>query len=159
MPKEKYGTYKKLDIGSVKSNALKTINFLKAKLPSSASHAVNVIFLGEEHGNLVDVPVAGHILMNPPVLNTNNTRVIFERGLNYPIGVGMDRRTETINYGLNHKARSKKMAEMIQDAFDEHNKELVYIACGVNHAQEIFDALIKTMRTNFGFIVKPSSTD
>ncbi|RBO82195.1 hypothetical protein [Marinomonas aquiplantarum] len=158
MPKDS-GTYNKLDTKSVRNDVTKSVTYLKNKLPSLVSHPLNVIFLGEEHRNQVDVGVAQQILSHPPVLHEGETRVIFERGLEYPIANGMDEREDRMDPGLTHKARSKLIAGMIQDAFDEHDKNLVYVACGMNHAVEIFDALNKTMLTNFGFIVKPSSTD
>lgn len=159
MPKSTYGTYTKLDINSVKSSSDKTIAFLKNKLPQLASHTVNVIFLGEEHRNNIDEAVTTSILLNPPVLIANETRVILERGLAYAAAQGMDMRQEAFEANLSRLERSAKIAFMIQDAFDEHDKKLVYVACGSAHAEEIFNALNKTMKTNFGFIAKLSSTD
>jgi Cft2 family RNA processing exonuclease len=63
-----------------------------------------------------------------------------------------------MDQGLNRRARSKKIAEMVMDAFS-NGIEMVYVVCGSAHGQEIFDDLNKRWTENFTYILKPSATD
>ncbi|WP_028974948.1 hypothetical protein [Spirochaeta cellobiosiphila] len=148
-----------LDTKSVRTNASKTLTFLNNTIPKLLSHTVNIVFLGEEHDNEIDKNVATGVLTNPPSIIPGATRAILERGLAYPINGGMTVRQEAMDQGLNRQARSKKLADMIIDAITNHGITLIYIACGSNHGQEIYDSLQKRLTVNWGYIIKPASTD
>jgi hypothetical protein len=158
MPSSNKGKYKVLDLKSVNNSAQKTITFLNNKLPALASHSTTIIFLGEQHCNEIDVDVSREILLHPPVLVAGSTRVILEKGLIYLTVEGTDEKTEP-DKGLGPVARNGVIAQMIQDAIVNSGKTVVYVACGADHAQPVFNVLNKTLNQNFGFIVKPSSTD
>jgi hypothetical protein len=60
---------------------------------------------------------------------------------------------------LNKKTRSKLIADMIQDAYDNEDVRVVYVVCGGAHSEEIFHNLDKRCKSQFTFISKPSSAD
>ncbi len=161
MPQDN-GKYVLVDIASVKSSAQKTITYLEKKLPQIPTRRLTVVFLGETHNNAVDQAVTQAMLAGPPLVKPGMTRVIFERQLNnvYAPGVAFHSiRTEPIDLSLNRQARSKVIADMVLDAFDNHGMELVYVVCGSAHAVEIFDGLNKRCVEAFTYISKLSSTD
>ncbi|WP_430735464.1 hypothetical protein [Halodesulfovibrio aestuarii] len=160
------GTYSQLDMASVKSSAEKSITYLNKVLPDMLQKQKKpyvVIFLGESHMDHVDQEVTRAMLLDPPVLAPNQTRVIYERQLDtvYPV-ISADfnsQRTEPRDLALSRKERSKILADMIQDAFENYDMTMVYMPCGSAHAQEIFDSMDKRFANLFLFIVKMSSTD
>lgn len=161
-----YGSYSKLDMESVKSDAGKTIAYLNKVIPSIVEKQRKpyvVVFLGETHRNPVDNNVTSEILLAPPVVVPNTTRLIFERTLDqtYPLHTPAFNsvRVEPVDHGLSPIERSKKMADMIQDAFDNHGMTMVYIPCGSAHAEDIYNSMNKRFGHRFLFIVKMSSTD
>jgi hypothetical protein len=149
-----------LDLSSVKDSAKKTIKFLNTKLSAIHPQKWAVVFLGEQHGNEIDQQVTRAMLTNPP-LSKPGMRVIFERGLDgrYVAGDAFaSEKTEPTDFGQNRQARSKKLAEMVMDAFS-NGIEMVYVVCGSAHGEEIFEDLNKRWTENFTYILKPSVTD
>lgn len=85
-------------------------------------------------------------------------RVTFERQLNNVYNAGASfhsPRTETYDPALNRKARSKLIADMIRDAFENHDVRMAYAPCGSAHGQEIYDDLNKRSQSRFIYILKP----
>ena len=146
------GTFVQLDISSVKTKAEKTATFLKNKLSNKTSmQPLVVVFLGEQHKNATDMATTQAVLTNPPLTIAGSTRVVFERLLNnnYVPAAVFNVRTEPVNTQLSKKARSVLIADMVQDAFDNHGMQIVYVVCGSEHAQEIFHNLDKRMANPF----------
>jgi hypothetical protein len=152
-----------IDISSVKKNATNTIKFLNDKLSKRTSNQRNVVvFLGEMHGNAIDQNVTRAMLADPPIIDPGNSRVIFERGLDqiYVYGLSFtSHRVEATNLGLNRLSRSQLIAEMIDDAFQNHGVTTVYVPCGSAHEKEIYDSLNKRCMVRFTYISKLSSQD
>ena len=122
------------------------------------------MFLGETHRNAVDQEVTREMLSRPPLVNSDasKNRVIYERLLDqlYPASPNDFGSTRTEpNDARTPTARSKVIADMILDAFDEHDIKVVYLPCGSAHAEEIFNGLDKRSQVKFTYIVKMSSTD
>ena len=161
------GTRVQLNLASVKTDAKKTIAFVQNTLSNKSSlHDLVVVFLGEQHGNAIDQAVTSAMLANPPIAVQGRTRVIFERLLNEVVGYNagaafQDERTEPVNLTreMNFKTRSVFIADMIMDAFAEHDMRVVYMVCGSAHDQDIFRSLDKRCSQRFTYISKPSSTD
>jgi hypothetical protein len=131
----------------------------RKKTPSS-----KVIFLGEKHRDVFDEQFTEEILMTPPIFNTGQTGVIFERGLDNRyilsrIWQGQYQRTEPFIEHLTPNARNKHIAEMIIDAFSNHDQNVIYMVCGSRHSKGIFDVMSKKCTRNFIYISKLSHTD
>ncbi|PTX59465.1 hypothetical protein C8N46_10953 [Kordia periserrulae] len=150
--------YKQLDINSVKNKSSKLVSFLNHKLKSLATHSINIIFLGETHNNQIDQTVTRELLINPPVVTPNDTRIILERGLNQVYNVFSaltDQRTEP-HLNLNRQERSDLIAKMVLTAIKQDDKKTIYIVCGEEHSKEIYESLDKQKIENSIFISKPS---
>jgi hypothetical protein len=156
------GNFVEIDMDSVKSNADKATKYLKDKLSKRTSnHSLVVVFLGETHGNAVDRAVTQAMLTSPPIVHPGHSRVLFERqlGAGYVCGASFEsEREERIDLSLSRKARSKLIADMVLDLF-ENGDTLIYIPCGSAHSREIYDALNKRAQNPFTYICKMSSTD
>lgn len=151
------GSYKALNIASVRQDSKKTIEFLKNYLNTTTTfHKLIVIFLGESHSNQTDIDVTKEILIHPPLIDEYPSMLYLERGLQY-VHNFRSYRQEAIEEGMNRQARSKMMADKIQDYFTNNDVTLIYVACGDAHGLEIFNAMNKRMRESFTFIHKPSS--
>ena len=91
-------------------------------------------------------------------------RVVFERQLDQvPVYIPgpkiTDSRTEPMDPGLSRKERSNRIALMIKDAFEEHDRNMVFVVCGSAHAEEIYNVLDKKFTQPFTYISKMSCTD
>ena len=151
------GKYKILDLWSVKGSASKTVTLLKNLIPQNIKQDHAVVFLGENHGSDVDAEVTKAIVANPPKYsaNANENRVMFERGLREKT----EHQTTAPRYqgsptsdvfgaeklekseGGQRAARSLNMAQWILTAFEDEGIKYYYVACGSEHAQEVFDGL------------------
>jgi hypothetical protein len=167
------GKYHEIDIASVKNKADKTILAVKNVLQKAKKSMYNqvVVFLGEDHTSPVDVAVTIGVLANAPVSVANHTYVFWEDGIvvRHPAyggapgaafanGPGILQRTEPPPArGSTNRGRSTTIADSIQDLFDNHGAQFVYVACGDRHGKEVFDSMDKRMTTNFSYFHKPSA--
>jgi len=152
--------YKILDISDCKDSAKGTIEYLNHILPELVSSGLNVIVLGESHGNSIDNDVTKSILIDPPVIHTDVTRVVLERKLDSvyaSISNKMTSRIEVSDPNTDgRRARSAIMAKKINQAFGE-DQELIYLVCGYEHAAEVYEDIEPTFKKKLKFFVKPSS--
>nr|WP_298169856.1 hypothetical protein [uncultured Pseudomonas sp.] len=154
-----------LNLANVKSKKDKSLTYIRNELLKLDKHfrARTVIFLGESHTNDIDIAINTSLVAAPPLLRDNATRVIFERLLDnrYEAGTStdVDCKTEKIDLNATPLERSKRMAVMIEDAFVNDAKTLVYVVCGSRHGPEIFTALEKICSAEFSYVIKPSVTD
>jgi len=159
------GRYVKIEMDNVKGNANKSVAFLNTYLPKHATEAgsqFTVVFLGETHGNQIDMEVTRKLLATPPLPVNEGTFVYFEREMGdiYPVHNDFGRRT--VNEGLileRRYPRSVRMAERIKNMIDFQDLTLVYIVCGSAHATEIYDTLVKKCTGRFLFLAKMSSAE
>ncbi|MGE8145560.1 hypothetical protein ACQKP7_10200 [Pseudomonas frederiksbergensis] len=154
-----------LNLANVKSKKDKALTYIRSQLLKIERNLRSriVIFLGESHDNALDISINTSLLATPPLLRDGTTRVIYERLLDkkYEVETSdkVDFKNEKIDLEATPLKRSERMAAMIQDAFTEHGKTLVYVVCGSRHGPEIFAALDKIATEDFSYIIKPSVTD
>lgn len=166
------GKYTVIDTASVKAKSDKTVAAMKGVLQKAANsmHNCTVVFLGEQHGNAVDQGVTRAIFNDPPVVRQHHTWAFFERGLEntYVPGAAFGRANPLlvnsaveIQAAAGAVARSKNIADGIQEIFDNHQagtqKVIVYVPCGDAHADEVYKAMDKRMTKDFNFYHKKSS--
>ena len=158
------GTYRRLDIESVRNGDKKIVEFLKNTLRKTDMREFVVIFLGEEHGNAIDEAVTQAILLDPPILSAAGrlTGVMFERLLDNKYVPCRDFgwvRTEYIDHALSRQERSAKIADTIIRAFSGEDVTIIYVVCGSAHSKEIFNGINKRLGAPFTYVSKPSCTD
>ncbi|MBV4477532.1 hypothetical protein N8H74_21975 [Pseudomonas sp. B2M1-30] len=154
-----------LNLANVKSKKDKALTYIRGQILKIEKHfrTRTVIFLGESHTNDVDIAINTSLVATPPLLRDSATRVIFERLLDdrYEAGTSasVDIKKEKIDLEATPLKRSERMAAMIEDAFANDAKTLVYVVCGSRHGPEIFTALEKICSADFSYVIKPSVTD
>ncbi|MHC8333063.1 hypothetical protein [Pseudomonas sp. LB3P25] len=154
-----------LDLANVKTKVDKALTYIRAQLLKIERRlrARTVIFLGESHVNDIDKAINISLVATPPLINAGTTRVIYERLLDerYEAGTStaVDCKKEKIDLEATPLKRSERMAAMIEHAFVEDGKTLVYVVCGSRHGPEIFTALDKICSADFSYVIKPSVTD
>jgi hypothetical protein len=157
------GVLQTVSFSSVKGSPAKTVELLQNLLKNDKPvHRNVVIFLGEEHNNAIDTQVTRSVLRCPPLVSRGRTRVIFEHGLGNRYGTlstSIDSVRDEPSDGKHMWQRNIRFANMITDAFDDGDMDIVYLVCGSDHVQGVFNELDARAGVPFTMVAKRSCTD